>query len=126
MSYLIKAFWEGILTFMNLTVLPILFSAISLVVIVSRIIRFIHKEQGQTIFKLLMTISIWGTISYIALFPAHIRFLSRQLGFGENLNTFIFFGFVAISVLLFRLLSIVEKLERQLTDIIRKNALKDL
>jgi hypothetical protein len=111
---------------MNFTVLPIIFSCIAVFVIISRFTRFMRKEQGQTIFKLVMTVIVWGSISYISLFPAHLRFISRSLGFGENLNTFIFFGFVGIAVILFRLLAIVEKLERQLTDIVRKNALKDL
>jgi len=90
------------------------------------VIRFIRKDTGQTLFKLLVTVIIWGSISYISLFPAHLRFFSRQFGFGENLNTFIFFGFVVIAATLFKLISIVEKLERQLTEIIRKNALRDL
>lgn len=111
---------------MNLTVLPITFSVLAVLVILSRIIRFIQKEQGQTLFKLLMTVGVWGTVSYISLFPNHIRFVSRQLGFGENLNTFIFFGFVVVFVILFRLLSLLEKNERMLTEIIRKQALKDL
>lgn len=111
---------------MNLTVLPITFSVLAVLVIISRIIRFIRKEQGQTFFKLVTTIGVWGAISYISLFPTHIRFVSRQLGFGENLNTFIFFGFVVVFVILFRLLSLLEKNERMLTEIIRKQALKDL
>ncbi|OIO18380.1 hypothetical protein AUJ29_00100 [Candidatus Kuenenbacteria bacterium CG1_02_38_13] len=109
---------------MNLTVLPIAFSVLAVLVIISRIVRFIRKEQGQTLFKLLTTIGVWGSISYISLFPNHIRFVSRQLGFGENLNTFIFFGFVAIFVILFRFLAIFENNERLLTEIIRKQALK--
>ncbi len=111
---------------MNLTVLPILFTLLAFFVIISRVIRFVRKEPGQTFFKLVSVIGVWGSISYISLFPAHIRFVSRTFGFGENLNTFIFFGFVAQAALIFRLLSIVEKLERQITEVISKNALKDL
>jgi len=111
---------------MNITVLPVVFTILSFGVIATRIVRFVRKEQGQTFFKLLLTIIVWGGISYISLFPAHIRYLSRQFGFGENLNTFIFFGFVAVFVVLFRLMAVVEKLEKQITEIVRKNALKDL
>ena len=111
---------------MNITVLPIVFTALSVGVIFVRLVRFIKREPGQTFFKLFLTIVVWGGISYISLFPAHIRFVSRQFGFGENLNTFIFFGFVGVFVVLFRLMAIVEKLEKQITEIVRKNALKDL
>lgn len=111
---------------MNLTVLPIVFTTLSIGVIITRFFRFIRREQGQTLFKLLLTIGIWGGISYTSLFPAHIRALSRQFGFGENLNTFIFFGFVIVFVVLFRIIAIVERLEKLITEVVRKNALKDL
>jgi len=63
------------------------------------------------------TIFIWSGVSYTALF---------KLGSENNLNTFFFIGFVIVFFILFRLLSILEKNERLLTEIIRKEALKDL
>lgn len=111
---------------MNITTLSFLLLFFSLYSIGKRIIGFIRKEYGQSLFKLITTILIWGGVTYIAFFPVQIRHLSQQLGFGENLNTFIFFGFVVVFVILFRLLSILEKNERLLTEIIRKEALKDI
>jgi len=111
---------------MNITTLSFFLLFFSIYSIGRRIVGFIRKEQGQSLFKLMMTVSIWGGISYVAFFPVQIRQISRQLGFGENLNTFIFFGFVVVFVIFFKLLSILEKNERLLTEIIRKEALKDI
>ncbi|MEK7109877.1 MAG: hypothetical protein AAB876_01505 [Patescibacteria group bacterium] len=103
---------------MNITVLlSVLLLIFSLYSIGERLVRFIRKEQGQSAFKLIATIFIWGGISYLAFF---------KLGSENNLNTFIFIGFVIVFFILFRLLSILEKNERLLTEIIRKDALKDL
>jgi len=102
---------------MNITPLSLLLLFFSLYSIGERLIRFIHKEQGQSTFKMMATIFIWGGISYVAFF---------KLGSEDNLNTYIFIGFIIVFFILFRLLSILEKNERLLTEIIRKEALKDL
>ncbi|MEK7597168.1 MAG: hypothetical protein AAB441_00810 [Patescibacteria group bacterium] len=102
---------------MNITVLSVLLLIFSLYSIGERVVRFIRKEQGQSVFKLIAIIFIWGGISYVALF---------KLGSENNLNIFIFIGFVVVFFILFRLINILEKNERLLTEIIRKQALKDL
>jgi hypothetical protein len=111
---------------MSITSLSLILLVFSLYSIVERLVKFVRKEQNQSAFKLVATIFIWGGISYIALFPIRVRQLSEKLGFGDNLNTLIFFGFIIVFFILFRLLSILEKNERLLTEIIRKEALKDL
>lgn len=111
---------------MNITTLSLILFIFSLYSIGDRLVRFIRKEQNQSVFKLIATIFIWGSISYIAFFPIQVRQFSERLGFGDNLNTLIFFGFIVVFFILFRLLSILEKNERLLTEIIRKEALKDL
>jgi len=111
---------------MNITTLSLILLLFSLYSIIERIVRYIRREQNQSAFKLIATIFIWGGITYIAFFPIHVRKLSIKLGFGDNLNTLIFFGFIVVFFILFRLLSILEKNERLLTEIIRKEALKDL
>lgn len=111
---------------MNITTLSLILLIFSLYSIIERIVRYIRREQNQSTFKLIATIFIWGGITYIAFFPIRVRQFSERLGFGDNLNTLIFFGFIVVFFVLFRLLSILEKNERLLTEIIRKEALKDL
>jgi hypothetical protein len=88
--------------------------------------RFIWKEKTQTFFKLVTTLIVWGGVLYTSLFPKEVHSLSTRMGFGENLNTLIFFGFVVVFVIIFRLLAVIERTESQLTDLVRKIALKDL
>lgn len=111
---------------MNITILPFVILIFSLYSIITRLQQFVRRETGQTVFKLLATVIVWGSISFIAFFPTIVKQVSRDFGFGENLNTIIFFGFIVVFVILFRILSILEKNERLLTEIIRKEALKDL
>jgi len=79
---------------MNITFLSLLLLLFTLYSIGERIVRFIRKEQGQSVFKLMATIFIWSGVSYTALF---------KLGSENNLNTFFFIGFVIVFFILFRL-----------------------
>lgn len=87
--------------------------------------RFVKKEVSQSFFKATSTIIIWGVILTISLFPDFAYFVSRKLGMGTSLNTLIFFGFVVVFMILFRILAIIEVLENQITILIREIALKN-
>ncbi len=89
-------------------------------------IKFFKREERQTFFKLFSYLVIWGSILTFGLFPRSSRSLSQFLGFGENLNTLIFFGFVVVFSALFKLVSSVERLERNISEIVRREALEKL
>jgi len=99
---------------------------VSLWFIGSRFVAFIRHEHNQTAYKFITTFIIWGGILFTSLFPEEVRKFSRQMGFGENLNTLIFFGFVVVFILFFRQLRSIEALERNITDLVRQNALIEL
>ncbi|MFA5136533.1 MAG: DUF2304 domain-containing protein [Patescibacteria group bacterium] len=111
---------------MQFSIIQLILGFISLFFLINRIIRFLKKERTQTGFKLLSTLVVWGGILFTSLFPRTVHIISMNLGFGENLNTLIFFGFVIVFILLFKLLSSTEKLERNVTEMVRKEALKDV
>lgn len=104
----------------------IFLSAIALLFLANGIAKFIRQERSQTLFKFLITCTIWGGILLISIVPQASYSISSALGLGQNLNTLIFIGFVIIFIILFQLLSIIEKLERNISEMVRKEALEKL
>lgn len=111
---------------MNLSIYQIILGLIALIFIVNVTVKFMKKESGQTFFKFAVTFVIWISIFFLAIFPRVSHILSLRLGLGENLNTLIFIGFVVIFIIIFRLLSVVERVERNISEIVRKEALSKL
>lgn len=89
-------------------------------------LKFLKGEQSQTFFKLVTSNIIWLSIAAFSLFPNATHKISQQLGFGESLNTFIFIGFVVVFVILFKVINILERIERNVSEIVRKEALSKL
>lgn len=111
---------------LSLSIFQILLALISIFFLASGILKFTKRMKSQTVFKLSLTIVIWGSILSFSLFPKEAQKISSSLGLGDNLNTLIFIGFVVIFIIIFKLLSIIEKLERNISEIVRKEALGKL
>lgn len=110
----------------NLSIYQIILSLISLVFISNQAYKFFKREGGQTFFKFITLELTWIAILILTLMPGLSRSISHALGFGENLNTLIFIGFVLVFIMIFKLLSIIERLENNLSEMVRKEALDDL
>jgi len=100
--------------------------ALALFFIIDRFLRFIKKETGQTFYKLFSTLFIWGAVLTISIFPDFAYFISAKLGMGKNLNTLIFFGFVVVFMILFKILSAIENIEKEITKIVREMGIRNL
>ncbi|OGP72544.1 MAG: hypothetical protein A2Y80_06700 [Deltaproteobacteria bacterium RBG_13_58_19] len=104
----------------------IILAVVAIAFLYSGLVKFIRQEKKQTLIKLLATILIWGSVLLFAVYPRLPHIISRDLGFGQNLNTLIFVGFVVVLMIIFKLLTIIERLERDISEIVRKEALKKL
>lgn len=111
---------------MQLSIVNLALVAVSLLFLISGAVRFFKGEERQTLFKLFAYLVIWGSILTFGLFPQASRSISLFLGFGENLNTLIFLGFVIVFIALFKLVNAVERLERNISEIVRREALEKL
>jgi hypothetical protein len=66
-----------------------------------------------------------GAVLTISIFPDFAYFISAKLGMGKNLNTLIFFGFVVVFMILFKILSAIEKIEKEITKIVREMGMRE-
>lgn len=88
--------------------------------------KFIRREQRQTMFKLFANSFVWLAVMAFAIFPNMTHVASRDLGFGDSLNTFIFIGFMIVFMILFKIINILERTERNISEIVRKEALSKI
>ncbi len=94
--------------------------------LVNGVAKYVRKERRQTVLKLVASVLIWGTIAIFALFPGWARAASSRAGFGDSLDGLIFIAFIVVFAILFRLLAIIERLERNLSEIVRARALDEV
>ncbi len=105
-----------------ITILQIIIITISSYFITRNVIFFIKKEAFYTPLKFFTYFFIWSVIFAFAFFSFFARLISEKVFYSTNLNTVIFIGFVAVFILLFRLLRSVEILEKNITELVRENS----
>lgn len=110
---------------MNLALYQIIIVALAVLMVSKGFQNYLSKEKGQTFLKLLVRIIIWGGMAFVVLFPKVTNFFAKLIGIEGNLNAVILTGFLLIFLMIFKLLSAIEKLEQQITLLTRKEALKE-
>lgn len=93
--------------------------------IIKSIYQFIKKEAFFTPIKFLSSFFIWSGVLFFSVFPGSARIISQKISIGENLSMLIFIGFVIIFFILFKLLQSIEILEKNITEIVRYEALNN-
>ncbi|EKE24947.1 MAG: hypothetical protein ACD_5C00347G0004 [uncultured bacterium] len=107
-------------------VFRILVAIFSLSFFIAGLLKFMKGHRSQTFFKFFVNCIIWISIAYLAIFPNSVHVISKQLGFGESLNTFIFIGFIVVFSILFKLINVIERMEHNISEIVRKEALSKI
>ncbi len=98
---------------------------ISLTMIYFGLEKYLRRQATQTLFKLLIRIIVWGGMSAVAFFPGITDHLALFIGIEGNVNAVILLGFLLVFLLIFKILSIVERLEQQISTFVRHDALSD-
>jgi hypothetical protein len=110
----------------SLTLYQIVITLISVFMIVQGTMKFLKKESHQTLLKLFVRLLIWGGMATVALFPSVTNLIAETIGMKGNINAVILTGFLLVFLMIFKLLSAIERLENQITDLTRKESLKDI
>lgn len=85
--------------------------------------NFLKGKDNQTILKLATRIIVWGGMATIVLFPNFSNTLANIIGIQGNVNAVILTGFILVFLMIFKLLSAIERLEQQISVLTRKDAL---
>lgn len=88
--------------------------------------RFIRHQSGQTILKLGARLFVWGGMAIVVIFPNLSNTLASLIGIEGNINAVILTGFILVFLMIFKLLSAIERLEQQMTVITRNESLSHL
>ena len=104
----------------------IIVSAIALVMIYQGIVNFAKGKTGQSFLKLFTRIVVWGGMAFIAIFPEFTNTLAQIIGLQGNINAVILTGFILIFLIIFKLLSAIERLEQNVSELTRKDSIKDI
>ncbi|WP_163339179.1 DUF2304 domain-containing protein [Desulfopila sp. IMCC35008] len=111
---------------MKISLYQIIILAISSVMLFQGTKEFVKREAGQTFLKFMVRVIVWGGMAIIAVYPNATEMVSKVLGFKENMNAVIILGFLLVFMLIFKLLSAIEKIEQNISELTRKEALSHL
>lgn len=98
--------------------------ALALVMVSIGISRY--RRQQQTAREFIGWSLVWLIFAGVALYPDPVvKTLERVTGLKSGINALIFFFLLVISYIVLRMLIRLEKIEQDITKLVRKNAIKD-
>ena len=110
---------------MNVHLYQIIVVGISSVMLYLGIKEFINRETGQTLLKLSVRLAVWGGMALIAVYPNFTLIIARVMGVEDNFNAVVLTGFLMVFLIMFKLLSAIEKIEQNVSELTRKEALNE-
>lgn len=84
------------------------------------------RANKRSVTSLLVWLVFWTTIVVLAIIPNPVSFeIARLLGFKSNINAVIFVALGWLFLLIFYLSTTIDRLEKQMTELIRKLAMQE-
>lgn len=90
------------------------------------IANYFKNQSGQTVLKLATRIIVWGGMAIVVAFPNISNSLADLIGIQNNVNAVILTGFLLVFMMIFKLLSAIERLEQQITTVTRNKAIQGI
>jgi hypothetical protein len=85
-----------------------------------------YRRGGMRMLDLGLWLLFWAAVFVVALLPDTTNLLARWLGVGRGVDTAMYLSLLMIFYLLFRSFAKIEDLDRQLTRVVRANALREM
>ena len=87
---------------------------------------YFRGGNNQTFLKFFVRVIVWGGMTAIVIFPSLTNLAASIIGIQDNVNAGILAGFILVFLMIFKLLSAIERLEQQISLLTRKDALREI
>ena len=111
---------------MKIHLYQIIIICISSVMLFQGAKEYVKRETGQTFLKFAVRLIVWGGMGLVAVYPDSTTIFAKMIGIEGNINAVILTGFLLVFLLIFKLLSAIEKIEQNISELTRKEALSHL
>lgn len=111
---------------MSLALYQIVVLVFAFLMISQGIKHYLKRESGQTLIKLGVRVIVWGGMALVVAFPSISNTLANLIGIEGNINAVILTGFLLVFLMIFKLLSAIERLEQQITTVTREKTIKEI
>ena len=116
----------GFMNYYNFHLYQAIVAFIAAFMIFQGVRNYLKGKSGQTFYKVAIRIIVWGGMAFIAIFPGFTNALAKIVGLQGNVNAVIITGFILVFMMIFKLLSAIEKLEQDISILTRKDSLKEI
>jgi len=106
---------------MILSLYQIIGMFVGLIAIILAILRF--REGKMTVGMLILWILIWIGVIYVSLYPGSTNLISAIVGIGRGLDVVIILGLFGCYYLIFKLYTMIENMEKEITHLVSEIAL---
>ena len=111
---------------MKIHLYQLIITVIAFFMIYQGVKNFIKGKNNQTFLKLFVRVLVWGGMAIITIFPTLTNNIATIIGMQGNINAVILTGFILVFLIIFKLLSAIERLEQNISELTRKDSLKNL
>lgn len=111
--------------FEDLRLYQIVVVLIALAMILLGFHKTLQRNPKQSLLKLFVRVVVWGGLGLIALFPSYADRIAEIIGIGDNISALVVIGFILAFLMIFKILSIIERIEQDISTLTRKKALDE-
>lgn len=114
------------MTFIGIHLYQFVVVALSATMMVQGIYKYVTRQAGQSLLKVAVRLIVWGGMAAVALFPTLTNSLAKIIGLEGNINAVILTGFLLVFLMIFKILSVVERIEQDISYLTREEAMSHL
>ncbi len=87
--------------------------------------KFFQRRPQQSFLKFGVRVLVWGGLAMLALYPNLADQVAEFIGIGDNISALVVIGFLFTFLMIFKILSIIERIEQDISTITRRKALDE-